>query len=326
MKLTGKSFLTLLDYEPGDIRYLIESAKALKEKKHSGKRDELLRGKNLVMFFMKTSTCIRCAFEVAAYDEGAKVVDLTNSQAGVKESIADTAKLLGRMFDGIVYRGFKQKNLEHFAVNCGVPVYNALTDEYHPGQALADAFTIIENTNKNTNEIKVVYMGDARNNVANSLMIICAKLGMNYTAIAPKSLFPDEALSQAMKGEAIRNGGSITLTEDIGEVAGADAVYTDVWVSLGEEDKFEERIRLLNKYQVNEKIMEMTGNERAIFMHCLPAFHDRNTSVGREVYEKYGLKEMEVTDGVFTGKYSRVYDQAENCIHAVKAVLLATLI
>ncbi len=326
MELKGKSLLTLLDYTPEEISYLLDYAKSLKEKKRAGIRDELLKRKNLVMFFMKTSTTTRCSFEVAARDEGASVIDLTNSQAGSNESLPDTARLLGRMFDGIVFRGYKQSALVTFADKAGVPVYNALTNEYHPMQALADAMTIKENTDKDNDKIKVVYTGDARNNVANSLMIICAKLGMNFTAIAPQSLFPSKRLTDDMTELCRLTGGSITLTDDMQAIEGADAVYTDVWVSLGEDDKFEERIRLLNKYQVNSDVMKMTGNEKAIFLHCLPANHDTNTRVGRKIYEKYGIKEMEVTDEVFNSPASRVYDQAENTIHTVKAVLLSTLI
>jgi len=327
VNLKGRSFLTLKDYTTEEIKYLLDLSKELKAKKKRGEKGDLLEGKNIVLLFEKTSTRTRCAFETAAYDEGAHVTFLTNSQMGKKESLEDTAKVLGRMFDGIEFRGFKQETVENLAKYSGVPVWNGLTDLYHPTQLLADVLTMYENIDKeNNNDIKLTYVGDARNNVSNSLLIGCAKLGINFAAAAPKSLFPDENLVKEMQEVAKENGSTILITDDIDEaVKDSDAIYTDIWVSMGEEDMFEERIKLLKDYQVNMELLKKTGNDDVIFLHCLPSFHDLNTEVGKEVYEKYGLKEMEVTDEVFRSRHSKVFDEAENRAHTIKAVMCATL-
>jgi ornithine carbamoyltransferase len=325
MQLKGKSFLTLRDFSPEEITYMIDYAQALKTKKKAGRRGNLLSGKNIVLLFEKTSTRTRCSFEVAAYDEGANVTFLTNSQMGKKESIEDTARVLGRFYDGIEFRGFKQQTVEDLAKYSGVPVWNGLTDLYHPTQILADMLTIRENFG-NLAGRKLVFVGDARNNMGNSLMIGCAKLGMHFVALAPKSLFPDENLVEAMRGVAAKTGGTITLTEDMAAgVKGADVLYTDVWVSMGEENQMAERIALLKAYQVNEAMVAATENPDVIFLHCLPAFHDLNTAVSASVFKDFGLSEMEVSDTVFRAPYSKVFDEAENRMHAIKAVMCATL-
>ena len=327
VNLKGRSFLTLRDYTTEEIKFLLDLAKELKAKKKRGEIGDLLRGKNIVLLFEKTSTRTRCAFETAAYDEGAHATFLTNSQMGKKESLEDTAKVLGRMFDGIEFRGFKQETVEDLAKYSGVPVWNGLTDLYHPTQLLADVLTMYGNIDKdNNNDMKLTYVGDARNNVSNSLLIGCAKLGINFAAAAPKSLWPDENLVKEMEEIAKENGSTILITDNVDEaVKDADAIYTDIWVSMGEEDKFEERINLLKDYQVNMDMLKKTGNENVIFLHCLPSFHDLNTEIGKDVYEKYGLKEMEVTDEVFRSKHSKVFDEAENRMHTIKAVMCATL-
>ena len=327
INLKGRSFLTLKDYTTEEIKYLLDLAKELKAKKKRGEKGDLLDGKNIVLLFEKTSTRTRCAFETAAYDEGAHVTFLTNSQMGKKESLEDTANVLGRMFDGIEFRGFKQETVKDLAKYSGVPVWNGLTDLYHPTQLLADVLTMYEHINKdNNNDMKLTYVGDARNNVSNSLLIGCAKLGINFAAAAPKSLWPDENLVKEMEIIAKENGSTILITDDIDKaVKNSDAIYTDIWVSMGEEDKFKERIELLKDYQVNMEMLKKAGNENVIFLHCLPSFHDLNTEVGRDVYEKYGLKEMEVTDEVFRSKHSKVFDEAENRAHTIKAVMCATL-
>ncbi|MDO4288156.1 MAG: ornithine carbamoyltransferase [Eubacterium sp.] len=325
ISLKGRHFLTLKDYTPEEINYLLDLAAELKAKKKRGERGDLLAGKNIVLLFEKTSTRTRCAFEVAGYDEGANVTFLTNSQMGKKESIEDTAKVLGRFYDGIEFRGFKQETVEALAEFSGVPVWNGLTDTYHPTQILADMLTIKEHFGDLTGR-KLVYAGDARNNMGNSLMIGCAKLGMHFAAVAPKELFPDAALVEEMRALCETTGGSITLTEDIAQgVKGADAVYTDVWVSMGEEDQMAERIALLKKYQVNAAMLEATGNPEVIFLHCLPAFHDENTAVSADVKARFGFAEMEVTDEVFRSPASKVFDEAENRMHTIKAVMCATL-
>lgn len=325
VNLKGRSFLTLKDFTPDEIRYMLDLAQDLKAKKRLGIRNKSLDGKNIVLIFDKTSTRTRCSFEVAAADEGAHVTYLSNSQMGKKESLEDTAKVLGRFYDGIEYRGFKQSVVEDLARFSGVPVWNGLTDEYHPTQILADFLTVREHIAKPFNKIKFVYVGDARNNMGNSLMIGCAKMGMHFMALAPKELFPSEALVDEMKEVCRETGGTITLTENVADVEGADVLYTDVWVSMGEEDKYAERIRQLEPYRVTIDMMKATGNPDAIFLHCLPSFHDLETVVGRDVYEKFGLKEMEVSDEVFRSKYSKVFDEAENRMHTIKAVMVATL-
>ena len=324
VNLKGRSFLTLRDYTPEEIRYLLDLAHDLKAKKKAGIRTMALDGKNVVLLFEKTSTRTRCSFEVACFDEGAHVTFLTNSQIGKKESIEDTAKVLGRFYDGIEFRGFKQETVEALAKYSGVPVWNGLTDMYHPTQILADFLTIEEHIDKPLNQVKLVYCGDARNNMGNSLMIGSAKMGLSFAAFAPKELWPDEALSAEMRALAEKTGAKIEFSDDISIVEGADALYTDVWVSMGEEDKFAERIEQLRPYQVTMDMVKRTGNPNVIFLHCLPAFHDLETSTGREIYEQFGISEMEVTDEVFRSKHSVVFDEAENRMHTIKAVMVAT--
>ncbi|MEW9124995.1 MAG: ornithine carbamoyltransferase [Thermotaleaceae bacterium] len=328
VNLKGRSFLTLKDFTPEEIKYLLELSKDLKNKKRVGNKEKLLTGKNIVLIFEKASTRTRCAFEVAAMDEGAGVTFLSanDSQMGKKESLEDTAKVLGRMYDGIEFRGFKQETVELLAKHSGVPVWNGLTDADHPTQILADLLTILEHVPKALNKVKMVYVGDARNNMGNALLIGAAKMGMHFVACAPKALFPEESLVAEMQEVAKETGAVIELIDQIDEaVKDADVIYTDVWVSMGEEDQFEERIKLLHPYQVNMEMLKKTGNPDVIFLHCLPAFHDLETKVGKEVYEKYGLKEMEVTDEVFRSRYSKVFDEAENRLHTIKAVIVATM-
>jgi ornithine carbamoyltransferase len=286
----------------------------------------LLSGRNIVLLFEKASTRTRCAFEVAAFDEGANVTFLTNSQMGKKESIEDTAKVLGRYYDGIEFRGFKQETVEALAKYAGVPVWNGLTDLDHPTQILADFLTVMEHVDKPLNKIKFVYVGDGRNNMGNALMIGAAKMGMDFVTVSPKELFPQEDLVNEMREVAAQTGGTIQITDNIDDVKGADVIYTDVWVSMGEEDQFEERIKLLKPYQVNMEMMNKTENPDVIFLHCLPSFHDLETEVGKEVYEKFGIKEMEVTDEVFRSRFSKVFDEAENRMHTIKAVMVATIV
>ncbi len=326
INLKGRNFITLKDFSKQEIEYLLELSMDLKHKKRSGIKGNLLEGKNIVLLFEKTSTRTRCSFEVGAYDEGARVTCLSNSQMIKKESIEDTAKVLGRYYDGIEFRGFKQDTVEILAAYAGVPVWNGLTDLYHPTQILADFLTIKENIDKPLNKTKLVYVGDARNNMGNSLLIGAAKLGIDFTAIAPKELFPDEKLVQEMQIVAKETGSKIQFTEDIVEgVQNADAIYTDVWVSMGEEDKFEERINQLKPYQVNMEMINNSGNPDVIFLHCLPAFHDDKTVIGADIKKKFGLDSMEVTDEVFKSKYSKVFDEAENRMHTIKAVMVATI-
>ena len=327
MDLKGRHFLKLKDYTPEEILYLIDLASELKEKKKKGIAHDELRGKNIALIFEKTSTRTRCAFEVAAHDLGMHVtyLDPTASQIGKKESIRDTARVLGRMFDGIEYRGFAQSIVEELAEYAGVPVWNGLTNEFHPTQMLADMLTIREH--KGTLKgVRLVYMGDARYNMGNSLMVTCAKLGMHFVACTSKNYFPDAELVSYCKDVAKETGATITLTEDVKEgTKGADVIYTDVWVSMGEPDEvWAERIHELLPYQVNRAAMDNAGSD-CLFMHCLPAFHDLGTKIGRDVYEKFGLKEIEVTDEVFEGKNSIVFDEAENRMHTIKAVMYATL-
>lgn len=327
MNLTGRNFLKLLDYTPEEIRYLLDLSRDLKNKKKSGISHKYLPNKNIVLLFEKTSTRTRCAFEVAALDLGMGVtyLDPNASQMGKKESIADTAKVLGRMYDGIEYRGYSQTIVEELAKNAGVPVWNGLTTEFHPTQMLADIMTVEENFGY-LKGLKLVFMGDARNNVANSLMVVCAKMGINFVACAPRELWPQEELVNTCKEIASINGCTITLEEDV-NIATKDAnvIYTDVWVSMGEPDEvWASRIKLLSPYQVNMSVMS-NASENAIFLHCLPSFHDLNTTIGKEIYEKFGLKEMEVTDEVFNSPKSKVFDEAENRLHTIKAVVYATM-
>ena len=327
MNLKGKDFLTLLDYTPEEIRYLLDLSKDLKDKKRKGIPHKYLKGKNVVLLFEKDSTRTRCAFEVASYDLGMGCTYLgpTGSQMGKKESIKDTSRVLARMYDGIEYRGFDQKIVEDLAEYSNVPVWNGLTDAYHPTQMLADVMTVEEHFGS-LKGIKLVFMGDSRNNVANSLMIVCAKLGMHFVSCGPKELWPNKELVKQCQEIAASTGATIEMTDDVLEgTKNADVIYTDVWVSMGEPaEVWEERIRLLNKYQVNKTVMK-NANKKAIFLHCLPSFHDLNTTIGKEIYEKYGLKEMEVTDEVFESSQSKVFDEAENRLHTIKAVMYATM-
>lgn len=325
--LRGKNFLKLIDFSSQDIRYLLELSKNFKSMKRAGVPHRYLEGKNIVLLFEKTSTRTRCSFEVAGADLGMGVtyLDPAGSQMGHKESIKDTARVLGRMFDGIEYRGFSQKTVEELGACAGVPVWNGLTDEWHPTQMLADLLTIEEHFGR-LKGLKFVYMGDARNNVANSLMIACAKMGVNYVACAPKELFPDSKLIETAKEIAEENFCTVTLTSDVDEgTKNADVLYTDIWVSMGEPAEiWEQRIKLLKPYQINAAAMK-NANEQAIFLHCLPSFHDTETKVGKEIAEKFGITEMEVTNEVFESKQSYVFDQAENRMHTIKAVMYATL-
>jgi len=326
INLKGRNFITLKDFTPQEIKYLLDLSMDLKRKKRAGIKGDLLEGKNIVLLFEKTSTRTRCAFEVAAFDEGAQVTFLSNSQMGKKESIEDTAKVLGRYYDGIEFRGFKQETVDELAAHAGVPVWNGLTDLYHPTQILADFLTVMEHVNKPLNKVKFVYAGDARNNMGNSLMIGAAKMGMHFVGVAPKELFPAEELVAEMREVAQETGAIIEFTESVEEgVKDADVIYTDVWVSMGEEHMFEERIKQLKPYQVNMDMIRKTGNPDVIFMHCLPSFHDTKTVIGKEIFEKFGLEEMEVTDEVFRSKHSVVFDEAENRMHTIKAVMVATM-
>lgn len=327
MDLKGRNFLTLKDFTKEEIEYFINLAADYKEKKKQGVAVDTLKGKNVALIFEKTSTRTRCSFEVAAHDlgMGTTYLDPKGSQIGKKESIRDTARVLGRIYDGIEYRGFGQEIVEELAKYAGVPVWNGLTNEYHPTQMLADLLTIREHLGR-VEGVKLVYMGDARYNMGNSLMILCAKMGMNFVACAPKKYFPNEALIKECEAFAKESGATITLTEDVKEgTKGADVIYTDVWVSMGEPDEvWEERIKELSPYKVTKEVMENAGSQ-AIFLHCLPAFHDLETTIGKEMGERFGIKDMEVTDEVFESEQSVVFDEAENRMHTIKAVMAATL-
>ena len=327
ISLKGRHFLTLKDFTPEEITYLVDLAAELKDKKKKGVPVDVLRGKNVALIFEKTSTRTRCSFEIAAHDlgMGATYLDPSASQIGKKESIKDTARVLGRMFEGIEYRGYGQEIVEELAKYAGVPVWNGLTNEYHPTQMLADMLTIREHFGK-LEGLKLVYMGDARYNMGNSLMIACAKLGLDFTACAPKKYFPEQELVDLCQEYAKASGATITLTDDVMEgTKGADIIYTDVWVSMGEPDSiWEERIRDLTPYKVTMDVMKNAG-EKAIFLHCLPAFHDLDTKIGKEMGTKYGFKELEVTDEVFESPQSLVFEEAENRMHTIKAVMAATL-
>jgi ornithine carbamoyltransferase len=328
VNLRGRSFLTLKDFSPEEIRYLLDLSRDLKAKKRAGIKGNLLYRKNVVLIFDKASTRTRCAFETATWDEGGNATFLTNSQMGKKESVEDTAKVLGRMYHGIQYRGFSQRLVEDLAKYSGVPVWNGLTDEDHPTQVLADLLTIEERVDKPLGKTKLVYCGDARNNMGNALMIGCAKMGMRFVALAPRELWPDERLASEMRALAAETGGSLdffAIDRAAEALKGADALYTDVWVSMGEEAKFAERIRQLEAYRVTMDFVGLTGNPDAIFLHCLPAFHDTETEVGADIQRKHGLKEMEVSDEVFRSRHSVVFDEAENRLHTIKAVMVATI-
>ncbi|WP_258881116.1 ornithine carbamoyltransferase [Clostridium tagluense] len=327
--LRNRNFLTLMDFSPKEINYFLDLARDLKRAKYAGTEQQTLKGKNIALIFEKSSTRTRCAFEVGALDQGAHVTYLgpTGTQIGKKESVADTARVLGRMYDGIEYRGYGQEVVEELAKYAGVPVWNGLTTEDHPTQILADFLTIKEHFSKPLNEIKFVYAGDGRNNMANALMIGASKMGMDFRIVAPNSLFPEDALVNKCREVASATGAKITITDDVAQgVKGADVIYTDVWVSMGEADEvWQQRISVLKPYQVNKEMMKLTGNKDTKFMHCLPAYHDLKTGVGREVFEKFGMNGVEVTDEVFESEASIVFDEAENRMHTIKAVMVATL-
>ena len=327
--LRNRNFLTLLDFTPKEIKFMLDLSADLKKAKYAGTETETLKGKNIALIFEKSSTRTRCAFETAAHDQGAQVTYLgpSGSQIGVKESMKDTARVLGRMYDGIEYRGFGQKIVEELGAYAGVPVWNGLTTEYHPTQILADFLTMMEHSDKPLSQVKFAYMGDAQNNMGNSLMIGAAKMGMDFRSVAPKSVQPTAELVAQCQEIAKETGAKITVTEDLAEgLKDCDFIYTDVWVSMGEPDEvWKERIELLKDYQVNKKAMDLTGNPNVKFMHCLPAFHNRETKVGEEIYQKYGLDGLEVTEEVFESEASIVFDEAENRLHTIKAVMVATL-
>ncbi len=326
--LKNRNFLKLLDFTPQEIRFLLKLAKELKTAKYTGTEQPRLKGKNIALIFEKASTRTRCAFEVAAYDQGANVTYIgpTGSQIGVKESMKDTARVLARMYDAVEYRGFDQETAEELGRH-GVPVWNGLTREFHPTQVLADLLTMMEHSDKPLHDIAFCYLGDGHNNMGDSLMVGAAKMGMDFRMAAPESCRPEADLVAQCRFVARQTGARITLTDDIATaVKGVDFLYTDVWVSMGEpESVWEERIKLLKPYQVNRQVLEMTDNPRVNFMHCLPAFHNRDTKIGEEIYEKYGLEAMEVTEDVFESEASIVFDQAENRMHTIKAVMVATL-
>ncbi|THB72938.1 MAG: ornithine carbamoyltransferase [Desulfobacteraceae bacterium] len=327
--LKNRNFLKLLDFTPKEIRFLLDLSIDLKKAKYAGTEQPRLTGKNIALIFEKSSTRTRCAFEVAALDQGAHVsyIGPSGSQIGHKESMKDTARVLGRMYDGIEYRGFGQDLVEILGEHAGVPVWNGLTNEYHPTQILADFMTMIEHSDKPLHEISFCYMGDARNNMGNSLMVGAAKMGMDFRAAAPQQCFPEESLVEDCRRIAQETGAKITLTESVEEgVKGVDFIYTDVWVSMGEPaEVWDERIKLLQPFQVNERAMALSDNPNVKFMHCLPAFHDRDTTIGEEIFQKYGLEALEVTDDVFESEASIVFDEAENRMHTIKAVMVATL-
>ncbi|MGC8865257.1 MAG: ornithine carbamoyltransferase [Bacteroidales bacterium] len=327
--LRNRSFLKLLDFTPEEIKFLLDLAIELKKAKYAGTEQQRLKGKNIVLLFEKDSTRTRCAFEVAALDQGAHVTYIgpSGSQMGKKESMKDTARVLGRMYDGIEYRGYSQEIVETLAQYAGVPVWNGLTNEFHPTQILADFMTMMEHSDKPLHQISFAYCGDARNNMGNSLMVGAAKMGMDFRAVAPKSLWPNEELVNKCREIARETGAKITLTESVDEgVKGVDFLYTDVWVSMGEPaEAWAERIKLLKPYQVNMEMVKKTGNPKVKFLHCLPSFHNRETTIGEEIYQKFGLEAMEVTDEVFESPMSVVFDEAENRLHTIKAVMVATL-
>ena len=328
VNLSGRSFIKLLDFTTEEIEYLLKLSKNFKDMKRAGVPHRYLEGKNIVLLFQKTSTRTRCAFEVGGMDLGMGVtyLDPGSSQMGKKESIEDTARVLGRMYDGIEFRGFAQEDVEELAAKAGVPVWNGLTDLWHPTQMLADILTVQENFNYDIKGKTLVFMGDAANNVARSLMVVCAKLGLNFVACGPKENMPAADLVETCEAIAAENGCTIKLTEDVKDACtGADVIYTDVWVSMGEPDEvWAERIKLLEPYRVTEEVMAMASKD-AIFLHCLPSFHDTNTTTGADIAERFGVTEMEVTDGVFESKQSKVFDEAENRMHTIKAVMYATL-
>jgi ornithine carbamoyltransferase len=327
--LRNRNFLKLLDFTPGEIKFLLDLSADLKKAKYSGTEQPRLKGKNIALIFEKASTRTRCAFEVAAIDQGAHVTYIgpSGSQIGQKESMKDTARVLGRMYDGIEYRGYGQDIVEELGKYAGVPVWNGLTNEFHPTQILADFMTMLEHSAKPLNKISFCYLGDARNNMGNSLLVGASKMGMDFRAAAPKECQPSEELVARCREIAKQTGAEITITDNVGEaVKGVDFLYTDVWVSMGEPDAvWEERIRLLKPFQVNMEVVRKTGNPKVKFLHCLPAFHNRETKLGEEIFRKFGLDGMEVTEDVFESERSIVFDEAENRMHTIKAVMVATL-
>lgn len=329
LNLRNRHFLKLLDFTPKEIQYLLDLAAELKKAKYAGTEQPRMKGKNIALIFEKTSTRTRCAFEVAARDQGAGVTYLgpTGSQIGIKESMKDTARVLGRMFDGIEYRGFAQKTVEELAEYAGVPVWNGLTNEFHPTQILADFLTMQEHAGKPLNQVTFAYMGDSRFNMGNSLMVGGVKMGMDVRIVAPKSLQPDAGLVATCKAIAKETGAELTITDNVEKgVKGCDFLYTDIWVSMGEPaEVWAERINMLKPYQVNKKTMELTGNKNCKFMHCLPSYHNLETQVGRDVHKQFGLDGIEVTEEVFESENSIVFDEAENRMHTIKAVMVATL-
>ncbi|MBS4057036.1 MAG: ornithine carbamoyltransferase [Bacteroidales bacterium] len=327
--LRNRNFLKLLDFTPKEIQFLLELSADLKKAKYAGTEQQRLKGKNIALIFEKDSTRTRCAFEVAAFDQGARVTYLgpSGSQIGKKESMKDTARVLGRMYDGIEYRGYGQDIVEELGKYAGVPVWNGLTNEFHPTQILADFLTMMEHSDKPLHQLSFAYLGDARNNMGNSLMVGAAKMGMDFRAVAPRQMWPEEALVATCREIAKETGAKITLTDSVDEgVKGVDFLYTDVWVSMGEADSvWEERIRMMLPYQVNKSMVEKTGNPKVKFLHCLPAFHNRQTTIGEQIYQKFGVEAMEVNDEVFESPASLVFDEAENRLHTIKAVMVATL-
>lgn len=327
--LRNRNFLKLLDFSPKEMKFLIDLSADLKKAKYTGTEQQKLKNKNIALIFEKASTRTRCAFEVAVHDQGGNVSYLgpSGTQIGGKETMKDTARVLGRMYDGIEYRGFAQDTVEELGAYAGVPVWNGLTNEFHPTQILADFLTMQEHSDKPLHQVTFAYLGDARNNMGNSLMIGAAKMGMDFRTIAPKSLLPDDELVEEAKKIAKETGAKIMVTDNVAKgVKGCDFLYTDVWVSMGEADEvWKERIKLLLPYQINKKAMDLTGNPNVKFMHCLPAFHNRDTKVGEEIYQKFSIDAMEVTEEVFESEASIVFDEAENRLHTIKAVMLATL-
>lgn len=327
--LRNRNFLKLLDFTPKEMKFLLDLSADLKKAKYAGTEQQKLNGKNIALIFEKASTRTRCAFEVAAYDQGAHVTYLgpSGSQIGKKETMKDTARVLGRMYDGIEYRGFGQEKVEELGKYAGVPVWNGLTNEYHPTQILADFLTMMEHSDKPLHQVSFAYLGDARNNMGNSLMVGAAKMGMDFRAVAPKQFLPEQELVDQCLEIAKEAGAKITLTDKVEEgVKGVDFLYTDVWVSMGEpEEAFKERINLMMPYQINAAMMKKTGNPKVKFLHCLPAFHNRDTEIGEDIYQKFGVEAMEVSEEVFESPASIVFDEAENRLHTIKAVMVATL-
>ena len=327
--IKNRNFLKLLDFSPKEMKFMLDLAADLKKAKYAGTEQQKLKGKNIALIFEKASTRTRCAFQTAAYDQGAHITYLgpTGSQMGKKETMKDTARVLGRMYDGIEYRGFGQEIVEELGKYANVPVWNGLTTEFHPTQVMADFLTMMEHVDKPLHKVAFAYCGDARNNMGNSLMVGAAMMGMDFRAVAPKAYWPEEKLVETCRNIAKETGANITLTENLDDgVKGVDFLYTDVWVSMGEPDEvWEERIKMLLPYQVNMAMIKKTGNPKVKFLHCLPSFHNTETVIGKEIYEKYGLEAMEVTDEVFESEHSVVFDEAENRLHTIKAIMVATL-